>query len=512
MSRGGLGRNDPCPCGSGKKYKKCCHPRTFPDFSKPNAGLPDPIEELDATSRAWSRQEAQIPHDANATIDTADVGRTRALCAPLPPSGDTLPGTLAPPSPLQVETKYQQIRAGNPEGATEVVVEYTYPDLFGFAEVRAVFDADDDFRLVDGRVVSVLDLFRGMQVQMSRGRVGTIRGNPERRYDIPIAPLPDKNGLWSSRVIGLVKHTSHEIVEFRWGGQRVQVTPGHVVWSADRHGWVGAEELLAGELIRVYGNVVAPVEGMRRIPGFVEVFGIEVEYFHNYFVGTGANAMLVHNGPEKVARPVEALPDAMARPTGPRRLEAYELEDLHGHRLGELNEMAERAMNRVGVPRELRGIRESGPQAINKTGEPFTFETAQGGRNTKAGRQPQLESGGHLRVERRGVNIDAAVLDDNFLPSESWRKATVEQRMEAVAAHELAEYQSPSRQYSWRHAGALMRSYRNPNLSEGARAIIADQIRNAIAGRDAQIASSLRPEIQRTLTEWAQRAGLKLEP
>ncbi len=21
---GGLGRNDPCPCGSGKKYKKCC--------------------------------------------------------------------------------------------------------------------------------------------------------------------------------------------------------------------------------------------------------------------------------------------------------------------------------------------------------------------------------------------------------------------------------------------------------------------------------------------------------
>lgn len=20
-----LGRNDPCPCGSGKKFKKCCH-------------------------------------------------------------------------------------------------------------------------------------------------------------------------------------------------------------------------------------------------------------------------------------------------------------------------------------------------------------------------------------------------------------------------------------------------------------------------------------------------------
>jgi uncharacterized protein YecA (UPF0149 family) len=23
-----VGRNDPCPCGSGKKYKKCCGART----------------------------------------------------------------------------------------------------------------------------------------------------------------------------------------------------------------------------------------------------------------------------------------------------------------------------------------------------------------------------------------------------------------------------------------------------------------------------------------------------
>lgn len=24
-----VGRNDPCPCGSGKKYKKCCEQKTF---------------------------------------------------------------------------------------------------------------------------------------------------------------------------------------------------------------------------------------------------------------------------------------------------------------------------------------------------------------------------------------------------------------------------------------------------------------------------------------------------
>ena len=25
---GNVGRNDPCPCGSGKKYKKCCEKKT----------------------------------------------------------------------------------------------------------------------------------------------------------------------------------------------------------------------------------------------------------------------------------------------------------------------------------------------------------------------------------------------------------------------------------------------------------------------------------------------------
>jgi hypothetical protein len=308
MSRGGLGRNDPRFCGSGKKYKKCCYPRTLPDFSKPNAGLPDAFEEREAIYRAMSRQEAHPPRNENVTIDSVDVGRTRLLCAPLAPYGDgaALPGTLAPPTPLQVEAKYNEIREGNPDGVTEVAVTYTYPEMFGFAEARMVFDADEHFRLVDGRVVSVLDLFRGMHVWMADGTIGTIKGDPERRSEIPVPPLPDDNGLWTSRVVGQVKHTADEIVEFRWGGQMVRVTPGHAVWSASRRGWVGAHELYRGEMIRVAGNVVAPVEGARRVTGRIEVFGIEVEYFHNYFVGSGDNAMLVHNGPQCVVKPMEA--------------------------------------------------------------------------------------------------------------------------------------------------------------------------------------------------------------
>jgi hypothetical protein len=40
--------------------------------------------------------------------------------------------------------------------------------------------------------------------------------------------------------------------------------------------------------------------------GPVEVYGIEVEYFHNYFVGRGPGAVLVHNGPECVGKPARA--------------------------------------------------------------------------------------------------------------------------------------------------------------------------------------------------------------
>ncbi len=29
-----IGRNDPCPCGSGKKYKKCCFSKDQPEKKK----------------------------------------------------------------------------------------------------------------------------------------------------------------------------------------------------------------------------------------------------------------------------------------------------------------------------------------------------------------------------------------------------------------------------------------------------------------------------------------------
>ncbi|MGL6095083.1 MAG: hypothetical protein ACRC7O_04685, partial [Fimbriiglobus sp.] len=114
------GLYDPCPCGNGKFYRRCCYPRTFPDLSKPNFGF-DPRLDQAATRRARKRLDA-LPVPQGMTIDKVDVGSTRLNCAPLPHDKAALPGTLAPPTPRQIEAKYDWIRETNPDGVTEVVV------------------------------------------------------------------------------------------------------------------------------------------------------------------------------------------------------------------------------------------------------------------------------------------------------------------------------------------------------------------------------------------------------
>ncbi|MCZ2341261.1 MAG: SEC-C domain-containing protein [Bacteroidales bacterium] len=362
------GLYDPCPCDSGKVYRRCCYPRTFPDFTKPNLGI-EPHLDHAATRRAYKRL-ASLPTQYQMTIDTVDVGRARLTCAAILSVGDDLPGTLAPPTPRQIEDKYDWIRESNPDGVTEVVVMYTYPEMFGLAEARFVFDADERFLLVDGRTVSVLDLHRGMRVVMGDGTVGTILGHPERRYDIPVPPLEREDGRWLSRVIGRVKHTADEVVEFRWGGQVVSVTPGHEVWSADRRGWVGAHELYPGERIRVGGNVVAPVEGWRRVPGLVEVYGIEVEYFHNYYVGTGDDAMLVHNGPACLAKPIVVASDGVNAAT------AQVVRQIGcGERVGDLiQELAQRTYASGGLEHAIISLRNGQRLIVSGGSGGITFE------------------------------------------------------------------------------------------------------------------------------------------
>jgi uncharacterized protein YchJ len=93
-----------CPCGSGKVHRRCCYPRTFPDPTKSNFGHEPHLEQ--AAMRRAFRRLATLPQQQNVTINTVDVGRTRLGCAPIPPLGETLPGTLGPPTPRQIEGKY----------------------------------------------------------------------------------------------------------------------------------------------------------------------------------------------------------------------------------------------------------------------------------------------------------------------------------------------------------------------------------------------------------------------
>lgn len=45
-----IGRNDPCPCGSGKKYKKCCQNQSLNEVSQSNTGYIFDEDSLDQES------------------------------------------------------------------------------------------------------------------------------------------------------------------------------------------------------------------------------------------------------------------------------------------------------------------------------------------------------------------------------------------------------------------------------------------------------------------------------
>jgi hypothetical protein len=49
MQRSSVGRNDPCPCGSGRKYKRCCLAEDERRAAKERAPVPDPGDEAPAS-------------------------------------------------------------------------------------------------------------------------------------------------------------------------------------------------------------------------------------------------------------------------------------------------------------------------------------------------------------------------------------------------------------------------------------------------------------------------------
>jgi len=58
-----IGRNDPCPCGSGQKYKRCCLPRDDAAAA-----------ERAAVERATTEQAAALAREAESSLTYAAIG------------------------------------------------------------------------------------------------------------------------------------------------------------------------------------------------------------------------------------------------------------------------------------------------------------------------------------------------------------------------------------------------------------------------------------------------------
>ena len=66
------GRNDPCPCGSGQKYKRCCLPR---DEAAAHAAALAAAASLADADAAAAAADAGLDDASNSVIDLIDAGR-----------------------------------------------------------------------------------------------------------------------------------------------------------------------------------------------------------------------------------------------------------------------------------------------------------------------------------------------------------------------------------------------------------------------------------------------------
>ncbi len=77
---GKVGRNDPCPCGSGKKFKKCCE------------------QTLIAKKFRASRLDSSSLAGRAVKVSQSLSGLFSKASAEAPPKGEEKPGVEAPPT------------------------------------------------------------------------------------------------------------------------------------------------------------------------------------------------------------------------------------------------------------------------------------------------------------------------------------------------------------------------------------------------------------------------------
>ena len=245
-----FGRNDPCPCGSKRKYKQCC----LGSGRYENTAMPTP---------------------------RGVYGEGVALLSP--------PARLAPP---------RRYPSKHLPAVTRVSVDYTFSEEFGQAEVNFCFEVGHLFPLVSGYVVPVEKVEPGMQFHLDNGAIATVTAvRPPKVWEPPPSE-PNEDGNYLRRVIGRIKRTGFMVLDLMFSGETITTTPGHLFYSLDRRGWVGAEALHVGEALQNDKGERLRLDGKSRIRhGQIELYNIEVEQLYTYFVGrTPGGSALVHNG------------------------------------------------------------------------------------------------------------------------------------------------------------------------------------------------------------------------
>ena len=141
----------------------------------------------------------------------------------------------------------------------------------------------------------------------------------------------DGDGLlelrWSGDVLGRVVETfvrmAPEVIDAEVSyadgtTDTLTGTPNHPFWVPAVNDYVALEDLEVGTVLRTYGGSEATVLGLTWKPGEVEVYDIEVEGLHNFFVrgpGSDAPGVLVHNSTRGTAT-IGRVDDLTALPDG----------------------------------------------------------------------------------------------------------------------------------------------------------------------------------------------------
>jgi len=223
-------------------------------------------------------------------------------------------------------------------------VDYVFSEEFGQAEVNYCFEVGRLIPLDGGFVVPVERLQAGMRFLLDNGSVATVTAVEPPKVWEPPPSEPNEDGNYLRRVIGRVKRTGFMVLDLYFGGQTITTTPGHLFYSLDRRGWVGADALHVGEALQNDKGDRLRLDGKSRIRhGQIELYNIEVEQFHTYFVGrTPGGSALVHNG-----TPVPGAPGCIPLPAAVQGMKkAFE----HRHVAKDFNEARQvaRALSGVG--------------------------------------------------------------------------------------------------------------------------------------------------------------------